>query len=808
MYLYGFDDLTPLERDAIETLARIAGAEVTVSLTYEAARAAFAGRAEAVEELRPLADRVLDLPASSEHYARGSRAALHHLERGLFEPAKSVEADCIESSAGAERAVGAQVNPGSAVRLLEAGGERAEAELVAAHVVEQLRAGVPADEIAVVLRSVSTSGALFERVLSSYGVPVACPLPVRFEHTPLGRGLLALARCALTEAAESAKADSVGTSARAEVPGAEELIHYLRAPGMLARPELADALETTVRRDGVRTAAGARQAATALGLRLEEIDGLRAAKDPAAELARHARRLFAAPRRAQAATLDAVEELDARALSTVLKALAELAELGEPVPAQELIETLAALEVRARATDGRGVVLLAEPPAIRARRFRAVFVCGLQDGEFPRPPVPEPFLSDERRWELAAASGLRLRPREDAVATERYLFYACASRATETLILSYRSSDEEGNLAVRSPFIADVAALMDDGWEERRARRLLADVVWPAAGAPTARELARTQAADGPRVPEPPLAPLGPVAFTHVRHREVVSAGALESFASCPVKWLVERELRPERLEPDSDGIARGNYVHAVLERIFARLGGAITEATVARAQEILEEAMAEEPAQLARGRGDTERAALVREIEADLQRYLEHEASSGWGWRPRHLELRFGFASDAQDERPSLPPLELAGGLRVRGAIDRVDVDPGGGRAIVRDYKSGRVNQGWAVARWRLDRTLQVALYMLAVRDLLDLEPVAGLYQPLGGEELRPRGLVASDAPFADCVYDNDRRDPADLTLELENAAERAVEIAARLRTGELVPCPETCSGSGCLYPGICRTE
>ena len=85
VYLYGFDDLTPLERDAIESLARIAGAEVTVSLTYEAARAAFAARAEAVEELRPLADRVLDLPASSEHYAPGSRSALHHLERRLFE---------------------------------------------------------------------------------------------------------------------------------------------------------------------------------------------------------------------------------------------------------------------------------------------------------------------------------------------------------------------------------------------------------------------------------------------------------------------------------------------------------------------------------------------------------------------------------------------------------------------------------------------------------------------------------------------------------------------------------------------------
>ena len=94
------------------------GADVTVSLTYEPGRAALAARAEAVEELRPLAQRVLELPALDEHYAPGSRDALHHLERWLFEAAPG------------------RVDPGDAVRLLEAGGERAEAELVAAEVLE------------------------------------------------------------------------------------------------------------------------------------------------------------------------------------------------------------------------------------------------------------------------------------------------------------------------------------------------------------------------------------------------------------------------------------------------------------------------------------------------------------------------------------------------------------------------------------------------------------------------------------------------------------------------------------------------
>src|ERR1700726_3668245 len=42
---YGFDDLTMLQLDAIETLGRVLDADVTVSLAYEPGRTAFAGRA-------------------------------------------------------------------------------------------------------------------------------------------------------------------------------------------------------------------------------------------------------------------------------------------------------------------------------------------------------------------------------------------------------------------------------------------------------------------------------------------------------------------------------------------------------------------------------------------------------------------------------------------------------------------------------------------------------------------------------------------------------------------------------------------
>src|SRR5262249_45934187 len=150
--------------------------------------------------------------ALDEHYEPCSRAALHHLERRLFEP-------------GAPR-----VDPGDAVRLLEAGGDRAEAELIAAEVLALLRAGVPADQVVIMCRSLDRSAPVLERVFEQYEIPVAAERSTAFAHSALGRGLLGLCRCAW----------------RREAPAAD-LLAYLRCPGVLERPEVADALERELR---------------------------------------------------------------------------------------------------------------------------------------------------------------------------------------------------------------------------------------------------------------------------------------------------------------------------------------------------------------------------------------------------------------------------------------------------------------------------------------------------------------------------------------------------------------------------------
>ncbi len=791
VFLYGFDDLTPIELDAVETLSRPADAATIVSLTYEPGRPALAARATVVEELRGAAGAVSQLPALDDHYAPTSRVALHQLERGLFEPAVPV------------------VDPGDAVVLMEAGGERAEAELVAAEVRSALATGVPAREIVAVCRSLSRSGELLERTLERHGIAVTSARRVPLPHTGLGRALLALVRSALLPLEQR----SVG-----------DLIAYLRHPGVVGPVEAVDRLEATLRRGGVRNidGAGFARALSQAGepesgdgppaelvSALDTVQRLRAHTEPITVLPDHVRLLLAAPHRGGARLLGTAQEMDARAASAAIAALAEMQQLdGAQISAAELIDLLDGVQVAAHGLPPTAAVLVAEPLAIRARRFRRVFVTGLCEGEFPSPQSTsgDPFLGDEGRYELAMASGLALPQSADPLDRERYLFYSCLSRATERVTLSYRSSDEDGNLVIPSPFLDDVAELFAEGWLERRHRRLLGDVIGADSPAP---------AGDPIPVGGPVTRTLSEAALAHVRHRQVVSAGALELFGACPVRWLIERQLRVRDLEPEPEPLARGSFIHAVLERVFAQLEGALTPGALPEAEHLLGEAMrgsevAAERRRVATGQSAEVRSAVLRGIEAELRRYLRDESADGCRFVPVRTELRFGLDPDSAD---ALGPVELGGEcdqVMLSGVVDRVDADPADPlRVIVRDYKSGAKRDTWPEARWVSDRQIQVALYMIAVQRLLGVRPVAGFYQPLDGQDRRPRGAYETGVAAGDRVVPRDELGEGELERLLGEIEAEAVTLAATLRRGELTPCPDSCAPNGtCSHPGICWAQ
>jgi len=839
--LYGFDDLTPLQFDAIQTLGFLADAPVTVSLAYEPGRVAFAGRAGAFQTLLPWAAEHRALEARAEYYPLDARAALHRLERGLFE-SPSLDAlagtaplgssvDPAEATGSAE-AMGrveadavvdlerTSIDPAGVVRMLEGGSPRAELELVAGEIRALLDAGVAPGEVAIAHRSPGALAELLGEVLGAFEIPFVLPLRLSFSHTALGRALCGLLAAACTEEGRL-----------------EDLLAWLRAPGLLEHQELADRLEAAARRTGVRSAAGARALWEAEQWPLETLDHLRdaAERGPLALIQRTARELewlFCAPRRHAGAVLEDEQLGEAQALAGATRALGELAELVRAEPSlapspAELLALLRGLELPASdhlESGAEDAVAVLDPLALRARRVRALFLCGLQEGFFPAPPRPLPVLSEEERRTLAAASGLRLGAPEQALAAERYLFYAAVSRPEELLVLSWHTATEEGESSVPSLFLDDVCDLFPETLRGERARRPAGAARWPGPGPAPASWAARELALDSPRAAASALAPLADARLlAELREDRLWSASSLKLWADCPVRWFVERLLRAQDLDPDPEPLARGGLAHAALRDTLAglqqRYGSArLTPGRLAAARELLHEALARHAPDFPLSVAPERVPGVRRRLEADLERYLAHAAERDSPLEPLHLELGFGFPEDT----PSLPPLDLGYGVRLRGRIDRVDVEVGAGgigRAVVYDYKG-------AVAppadRWAGERSMQVALYMRAVEQLLGTSVVGGFYQPLSGRDLRARGLLAvGDGVDAaggatepttggielECVR-GDARAPEEVQAIVDELLALAREAAAQADAGALEPRPDTCGfgDGGCMYPSICR--
>ncbi len=276
---------------------------------------------------------------------------------------------------------------------------------------------------------------------------------------------------------------------------------------------------------------------------------------------------------------------------------------------------------------------------------------------------------------------------------------------------------------------------------------------------------------------------------------------------SCPARWFVERMLRPDSPEPDPEPLTRGGLAHAALrdtlEGLRERTGSArVTQARLVLARELLREALMRHAHEFPLSARPERVPSARRRLEADLERYLAHAAAQDSPLEPRWLEVGFGFDDD---EEGGLPAFDLGDGLLLRGRIDRIDVLPGGEAAVVYDYKGARVTPG---ARWIEDGKIQLALYMRAAERLLGVRVVGGLYQPLGGVDLRARGVLdAGVGVGVECVR-TDLMEASEIEELVQQALALARAAAAQAVAGEIEARPLTCAFTGgCTHPAICRS-
>lgn len=761
-----FDDLTAAQERFLVAAAR-AGAEVWLAITGEGERVATEATRETISRLASFADTVIQAPGSL-----AGPDELRNLAQGVF---------------GRDGAV----LPTGIVRLSSASGEEAEAERIAAEVLEAVESGIPLGEIAVLFRdSVRHNGAI-RRAFAEASIPADYDARFRFSDTALGRAVLALLDFATTGSRAHLVAFLSSGYAGLRRDDVDELDSIWRL-----RPESTH--DHRMLNDLDKVGAGPRgfvRAAARLAVAGVREDNVSAWKDLAGSLLANALGR-------EAPLVGEVAADDARAHRKLCEAIDDLAELGDPqaVPGG-LRGILARAWVAPASPPGSDRVQVMDVERARGRRFRAVIVGGLVHGEFPR-SIDDGILEAGHMRSRLLEQGVQV-AESGGVEQERLLFYIALTRATERLVLSRQETDSDGRPLRPSIFLEEVLAAYGTSVAENETvpeRRLaFADLALhesaPALPRRALRSLALSVQGGGlasvrrarSRLAPPPdnieeSRVLGPLAA-----RDVFSATELESYLACPYSWFYSRFLDPEPLGERGDALLVGRVVHAALREFYETLISDLghERVTPANREECLALCDRISGGVLSREVSDDgpRRCLLADRVRMYARRLVSRDAEFAPGFVPRKLEWPFGLGDDAPED---------FGGFALRGRVDRIDVAPGA--FVVTDYKTGSATPG---ARFEAEGVLQGPLYAEVVRRRMGGKIAGTFYRSLKATKNSEmsRGAYDSELLSGPELVKNDAA--VSLDEVVESAVRRAREAVDGIRAGAVPRQP--------AYDGAC---
>jgi ATP-dependent helicase/DNAse subunit B len=789
VFAYGFEDLTGAQWHLLEALA--GRVEVVVSLPYEPLRPAFASLQRTADDLARLAGEEIESLSPQDWY---ESPALAHLERSLFEERRT-EPPPLEG----------------AIRFLEAAGTRASLELAGEEILGLIRNGTPAEEIAVVAPNLERVRSPLETAFGSLGVPYSYEGRLSLRRTAFGTALLGLLRFVW-----------LGGTRR-------DLFAFLRSPYSGLARSRADFVEGRLRGRAVKEPARvSEETERLLGHPVPALRELQAAEDPLAAAEALVRTMIMAAYGLESPPVGEASRIDLRAHEAALAALEELAgwrQLGGEAAPDQIVSTIERAQVRVGRAGEPGKVAVVDLLRARTRRWQNVFVLGLEEGVFPRRANETPFLPDETRRELEAAERGRRLVRPDPLARERYFFYTACTRAWRQLVLVREAADDDGRPREPSPFYEEVRSRFDPADVARATKkRPLSSLSWELERGPTERERLRAAAAIAStdedearalaiangweRRIERALSAFDrrtvlahPLVLEELGQRARFSVTELERFLECSSMWFFERVIDPKEIDAVLDARVRGGIAHQALYRFYSGLpkrfgADAVEPERLDEALGFLRECLVEAIAGGVRLElSDLERLELQETLARDLEHFVRQDVELGLPLVPRRFEVGFGTSSAPVELQRGL---EL-GGFTVSGKIDRIDVDPFSARGIVQDYKLGRAHGARDI---ETEHKLQIPLYILALRDLVGMEPLGGLYRGLTGTR-EARGLVRAEAR-EDAVPGLKRPDylsEDDFWHQVDEAQGRARRAVDRMQSGDVRTdprageCPRWCS-------------
>ncbi len=235
----------------------------------------------------------------------------------------------------------------------------------------------------------------------------------------------------------------------------------------------------------------------------------------------------------------------------------------------------------------------------------------------------------------------------------------------------------------------------------------------------------------------------GKINLTRMKDRQF-SITQLETYALCPYKYFAERILKLDVFEEPTEEIEAlelGSLIHSILFNFYSKLKkdkivlNACSDADFRKAENLLfkiaEERVKEVNFNSPLSFFEREKIFGIdgNRKNSMLYKFLIEEKESAEGYIPEFFETGFGQVKEEENQKVRLKELK-AGEVKVRGKIDRVDINKDTGTYKIYDYKTGKSKLSKNDIYDGLQ--LQLMLYLYAAKEIIKSE-LNEEYKPAG---------------------------------------------------------------------------